>query len=584
MSFFGNDDPWSLVNALSAANSQGRNTSGVTNDAQTMQFRDAYLQQLYAMMGRPYYDPGASMTPISQDYLNSMFQRANLPTSMSQWDEADQAYRTALEGGPYQFNAHLLRDQNIDAYMNPYQQKVMEEQMKEMNRQRQIALKELSQDSTKAKAFGGTRFAIAQGETNRGYADSMSRASADLLYKGYNDAMGYMGQDVDRLTQADVNNAGERNSYANRAVSVGNALFNSGSTRLNAERENANALTEMEMIRQRRTDELQADYAKRMNEGYNIYPVEKMKAISSMFSSLPRNTTQQAYGVDPNDLAGLLGEMGDGPNSGFRPNDPKNPAKPNDPAKPGTQAQQPTNNKPITSNEAAELRRLQELKARGMPLNTFQRNRLTELEGRQRNASTAAGTNPNGMGWLLSTGGNTQYRGEPITNNNAQELRSRLAELDGKMRDGTLSAEEQKEQQSLRAALTAKGAQEKEKLAQMNPRERAKFERMQRQMAEQLYRNINRLYEKITAIEANLPNLTKASRIESAQQQLIKEREKLQKLLAEYQQISASMMSDDPTNPFDDEMLNQLTSDKAYQEGLKRSGLSAKTDFSEGLL
>jgi hypothetical protein len=79
---------------------------------------------------------------------------------------------------------------DVQAFMNPYQQQVIDQMRPEFDRQRSMALGALDQRATQAGAFGGSRHGVAQGvalgEVGRAESDAIAR----LMYGGYQDAMG----------------------------------------------------------------------------------------------------------------------------------------------------------------------------------------------------------------------------------------------------------------------------------------------------------------------------------------------------------------------------------------------------------
>ena len=63
----------------------------------------------------------------------------------------------------------------LDRFMDPYQQNVTQEALKEIDRQQQIAENRLAGQAVQAGAFGGSRFGVAQSELARNAQDLKSR-------------------------------------------------------------------------------------------------------------------------------------------------------------------------------------------------------------------------------------------------------------------------------------------------------------------------------------------------------------------------------------------------------------------------
>jgi len=76
------------------------------------------------------------------------------------------------------------------AFMDPYQQAVTQEALKEIDRQTAMAQNQLSGQAVKAGAFGGSRFGIQQSELARNAADLKSRRIFEDLSRNFQQAQG----------------------------------------------------------------------------------------------------------------------------------------------------------------------------------------------------------------------------------------------------------------------------------------------------------------------------------------------------------------------------------------------------------
>jgi hypothetical protein len=75
------------------------------------------------------------------------------------------------------------------AFMDPYQQNVTQEALREIRRQGDIARQAQSAQAVKAGAFGGAREGVVQAETERGIQDIMSRRIFEDLSRNYQQAL-----------------------------------------------------------------------------------------------------------------------------------------------------------------------------------------------------------------------------------------------------------------------------------------------------------------------------------------------------------------------------------------------------------
>ena len=109
----------------------------------------------------------------------------------------------ALGGGQLLSGAQAYNPASAQAFMNPYQQNVTQEALKEYDRQAQIAQQGLATQAQKAGAFGGSRMAVQEAEMGRNLADIKSRRIFEDLSRNYQQAQGAaMGSFADQQKRA----------------------------------------------------------------------------------------------------------------------------------------------------------------------------------------------------------------------------------------------------------------------------------------------------------------------------------------------------------------------------------------------
>ena len=106
---------------------------------------------------------------------------------------------------------------NVGAYMNPYQQEVIDRTQADIERQRQMAMNTMGAQAERANAFGGSRQGVAEGVTNAEYGRMAANAIAPMRMPGYNTAM----------TQA-MNDRAARLGAASQLGSMAGQAFNTG--------------------------------------------------------------------------------------------------------------------------------------------------------------------------------------------------------------------------------------------------------------------------------------------------------------------------------------------------------------------
>lgn len=115
----------------------------------------------------------------------------------------------------------------VEAYMNPYQNEVIQKAIAEINRQGDIRRQELAGEAVRRGAFGGSRAAIQQAEFERNLMDKRNQAIAEMMMGGYDTA------------QAAAMDAFEQQQQ--RQLAQGQALESAGTSQANIAAQQATA-------------------------------------------------------------------------------------------------------------------------------------------------------------------------------------------------------------------------------------------------------------------------------------------------------------------------------------------------------
>jgi hypothetical protein len=145
------------------------------------------------------YDPTKALQGMAQDQFRPTIQPVTgfeAPTI-----EATQAPGAAQIGPVSAPQFRGLLSQDIGAYQSPYQQQVIDLAMGDIQRQADIARGGAQDRAIRAGAFGGSRSAIIESESQRPYAEQMARTSADLRQRGYEQAQAAAQSDLARQQQ-----------------------------------------------------------------------------------------------------------------------------------------------------------------------------------------------------------------------------------------------------------------------------------------------------------------------------------------------------------------------------------------------
>lgn len=185
----------------------------------------SFAGQLGGMMGANAPPPTqVGATPLQQQAFAGA---SNLTPSSSIMD-AINGSRGLMGYTPDQVQAGQLSSTDLSAYMNPYEDTVVQGALGDIERMRQGAISENQGSATRAGAYGGSRHGIADSETNRGAFDIAGRTAGGLRQAGYQNSQMMALQDIANRLGADQFNvssglqgAGVRLNAANQTGTLG---------------------------------------------------------------------------------------------------------------------------------------------------------------------------------------------------------------------------------------------------------------------------------------------------------------------------------------------------------------------------
>lgn len=235
------------VNAQAAQNGpyQGAqtNTAGAFTSAfnKSEPYTNAPVSQMTGATVGPYSAYNATQGQAAQSgrYQGAETNTAGLfqagPTTNAQAASID---RNAIRDTSTQ---GVSQDQ-INSYMNPYENSVVSTTLADLERQRQIENVQNAGAATRAKAFNGTGAAIMQGLTNDNYTRAAANAAASLRSQGFNTALQNSQTDLARQLQSQLANQG-----ADISVAGTNAGYGQQASLANAGAANARDLANAQM-------------------------------------------------------------------------------------------------------------------------------------------------------------------------------------------------------------------------------------------------------------------------------------------------------------------------------------------------
>jgi len=165
------------------------------------------------------YDPTQALQGMAQDQFKPTIQPVTgfeAPTI-----EATQAPGAAQIGPVSAPQFRGLLSQDIGAYQSPYQQQVIDLAMGDIQRQADIARGGAQDRAIRAGAFGGSRSALLESESQRPYAEQMARTAAGLRQSGFEQAQAAAQADLARQQQLGIFGAGQEQQRALQQAQLG---------------------------------------------------------------------------------------------------------------------------------------------------------------------------------------------------------------------------------------------------------------------------------------------------------------------------------------------------------------------------
>ena len=111
---------------------------------------------------------------------------------------------------PGQIGVDTLARTNLDAYMSPYTQNVINRSLETLGGAQEQALNKLSAQATAARAFGGSRQGVAEAGTREAYGKQAADLVAGLQEKAFTQALGSGQFDIGNVQQARALQSGQQ--------------------------------------------------------------------------------------------------------------------------------------------------------------------------------------------------------------------------------------------------------------------------------------------------------------------------------------------------------------------------------------
>jgi hypothetical protein len=230
--------------------------------------------------------------------------------------------------------AQPIGQSQIQQYMNPYSNMVLQQQLAEINRQGQIQGQGMQAQAVKAGAFGGSREGIQRAELGRNLAQTQNKAIADSLNTGYNSALtaaqqqqqqqlaaygqlNTVGQGIGSLAQQQFGIGSQlAQGYGQMGTQQGNLATQGvamGQSAQNLGQGDTNFLYNMG-TQQQKQYQTELDAARQNTLNRNMQPYQQMGFVSDIYKGAPSSqmavNTQSTAAPSPFQQAAGLGIAG----------------------------------------------------------------------------------------------------------------------------------------------------------------------------------------------------------------------------------------------------------------------------------
>ena len=184
--------------------SKGKTTT--VQEASLPAFQEAQFKELFGtargMAQQPFIPyTGPMVSGFNPDQLRQFQATRGLFETGMGYDPTKALQGLAQEQRPMTGQAASLLGQDIGAYQSPYQQQVIDLAMSDIQKQADIARGGAQERAIRAGAFGGSRSALLESESQKPYAEQMARTAAGLRQSGFEQAQAAAERDVARQQQ-----------------------------------------------------------------------------------------------------------------------------------------------------------------------------------------------------------------------------------------------------------------------------------------------------------------------------------------------------------------------------------------------
>tara|TARA_R100000234_G_C4993171_1_gene176538 strand:- start:825 stop:1709 length:885 start_codon:yes stop_codon:yes gene_type:complete len=182
-----------LGTAYGAIKGGGDVTTQTIDPATQARYDDLY-NRAKGVANQPFVPyTGPRVAGFNPDQLQSFDATRNMFNQSMSYDPRGNLNQLGYQQTPTLLNTDLA------AYQNPYQTQVIDNTLGDLNRARQMQIQSDQDAAIGRGAFGGSRSALLEAETNRNFADRAGNIAANLRSQGFDRATDLAGRDINNL-------------------------------------------------------------------------------------------------------------------------------------------------------------------------------------------------------------------------------------------------------------------------------------------------------------------------------------------------------------------------------------------------
>ena len=177
-----------------------------TTKTEIPEWQKQQQQELFSaakgLAGQPFVPyTGPMVAGFNPDQLRQFQATRGLFETGMEYDPLTGLQSLAQQEAPQIGQVGSLLGADIGAYQSPYQQQVIEQSMADIQRQADIARGQAQSRAIGAGAFGGSRSALLESESQRPYIEQQARTAAGLRQAGFEQAQRAAESDIARQQQ-----------------------------------------------------------------------------------------------------------------------------------------------------------------------------------------------------------------------------------------------------------------------------------------------------------------------------------------------------------------------------------------------